>query len=908
MVVVASAAALTITTAGWSRHLGILSDLDHAILTKTADGSETQLVLTQTTSRSVIYTVIELRAGGTLTAGTTAPPAAISGMPSGGGDNTLFNMVAKMTNSMTPTGTVVWAGTPTPTEISDHIATPVTSADDGMFQTIAATETTGTTANPSYTHDTGPTGLSSHYTFTIGYYSPFVASNVPPVARAGSDQSVAIGATVTLNAGTSTDSDGTIVGYSWAQLSGPAVTLSGTGASRTFIAGTVGTQVFEVTVTDDDGATHTDTVSIVTAAGNLPPAASAGPDQTVNVGAPVTLNAGGSTDSDGTIASYAWAQTSGTTVTLAGSGATRTFTPATIGSRTFQVTVTDDDGATATDSVTVTVVNPTSNYGASVALENALAGAPQNLWWQGLSSLGLKSFPRKTYFQPGATAQFSVDCASAFTTTIFRLGHYAGDGAREVQAAYASTPATQPAPVAISGGNGAVTCAAWSANATWAIPSDALPGWYMAVFRRGSDSVHGYALFLVSDAAAKRSSLIVTGDATWHAAYNGFGGNNVYGASEGIGSIGARAFCSTYDKPVISHDNVPQTHFFNNTYPYLSWSERMGYEAGVATIEQIKDDPTILDGRDLIIWAGHNEYVPQQVMDKTKSLLAAGQNMVNIAGNDFFWRVKFTDGAFSSAATGRNMWCKKDTMSGPSSGPNATPGHIAGTPFTTSADWTGTWQDNRWTLREPSEDFFGDQFIANGIRADAVQVPASMKALPPWRNCPGIQALTAGQSYAFVAGTLGMEWDRPMLANANVEQILFSSSEVDLAGASDSNGETYSNTLNDVVHGFAMVQSGSGYVANFNSDQWGWALSPLHLRGSAPANVNAMQMMLNVISDLGVQPSSSSVTAAGLSNPTPVAMTAYGFDAPVDPPPAGNNPTWDELIAEGYTPYFTTIL
>ena len=45
---------------------------------------------------------------------------------------------------------------------------------------------------------------------------------------------------------------------------------------------------------------------------NVPPVASAGPNQAVNSGTVVTLNGSGSNDPDGTVASYAWTQTAGT--------------------------------------------------------------------------------------------------------------------------------------------------------------------------------------------------------------------------------------------------------------------------------------------------------------------------------------------------------------------------------------------------------------------------------------------------------------------------------------------------------------------------------------------------------------------------------------------------------------------
>ena len=78
----------------------------------------------------------------------------------------------------------------------------------------------------------------------------------------------------------------------------------------------------------------------------------------------MTLNGNGSTDTDGTIASYSWAQTGGTAVTLTGANtATPSFTapigPATL---TFELTVTDNDGATDTDTVVVNVDAPVPTW------------------------------------------------------------------------------------------------------------------------------------------------------------------------------------------------------------------------------------------------------------------------------------------------------------------------------------------------------------------------------------------------------------------------------------------------------------------------------------------------------------------------------------------------------------------
>lgn len=91
---------------------------------------------------------------------------------------------------------------------------------------------------------------------------------------------------------------------------------------------------------------------------NQPPVAIAGNAQTVIAGVQVTLTGSG-TDNDGNITGYAWTQTAGDTVTLfdADTAITRFIAPRVTADTilSFTLTVFDNDDATGTDSIDITV-------------------------------------------------------------------------------------------------------------------------------------------------------------------------------------------------------------------------------------------------------------------------------------------------------------------------------------------------------------------------------------------------------------------------------------------------------------------------------------------------------------------------------------------------------------------------
>ena len=98
--------------------------------------------------------------------------------------------------------------------------------------------------------------------FNEAFYGREVTDNIPPIVDAGSDQELAATDTTADLLATESDPDGVIVSRLWEVVSGVA-TITSTGTLATGITG-IGSDVvtFRITVTDDDGATASDTVTL----------------------------------------------------------------------------------------------------------------------------------------------------------------------------------------------------------------------------------------------------------------------------------------------------------------------------------------------------------------------------------------------------------------------------------------------------------------------------------------------------------------------------------------------------------------------------------------------------------------------------------------------------------------------
>jgi uncharacterized repeat protein (TIGR01451 family) len=274
------------------------------------------------------------------------------------------------------------------------------------------------------TDSAGRTGSVTH---TIDVQGTDVPAD-PVAAFAVTTPAPTAGAPVSFDAGGSSDSDGSIVGYAW--NFGDDATATGATPSHTYAR--PGDYDVVLTVTDDDGHTNSLTKRVTVA--DAPPVAAFtfSPSSPV-AGDAVSFDSGGSSDVDGTVESYAWNFGDGATAT----GKTPSHAFARPDDYDVVLTVTDDAGRSHSVTHRVSVAPAAPSAAFSFSPTNPLVGRPVAFdaggsaastgtitgysWTFGDGSTATGVRPSHTYAGPGTYAvQLTVTDSAGSTGTVKR--------------------------------------------------------------------------------------------------------------------------------------------------------------------------------------------------------------------------------------------------------------------------------------------------------------------------------------------------------------------------------------------------------------------------------------------------------------------------------------------------------
>ncbi|MCU7726406.1 DUF4082 domain-containing protein [Actinoplanes sp. KI2] len=432
----------------------------------------------------------------------------------------------------------------------------------------------------------------------------------------------------------------------------------------------------------------------------------------------------------------------------------------------------------------------------------------------------------------------------SYKVSIFRLGYYGGDGARLMPTSPTQTfPANNQSNCDHDTGTGLVDCGKWAITGSWAVPSDAVSGVYLAMFDQSDgNGVMPYP-FVVRESTPHSQVVIQTDDQTWQA-YNDWGGQDLYGG--GGPAPDGRAYKVSYNRPM---DIFGDNGIFGAEYAMIQWVERNGYDVSYQSGIDTATRPSSVLGRKIFMSSGHDEYWTQGQWDNVVAARESGVNLAFFSGNEVFWRTRLEPSIDGSNAANRTLVTYKMTKMAQNNG-------IADP----SGQWTGTWVDPAGAGKggnTPPNQLTGTLFTVNGSRYDAIEVPYAYSRMRLWRDT-SIASLQPGQKATFQTGTLGYEWD------SDVENAVRAPGAIDLSSTTVAindgkllldQGNTFGNGT--ATHSIVMYRDESSHALVFGSGtvQWSWGLSTIHGDGATTTeDVRMQQATLNLFADMGVQP------------------------------------------------------
>lgn len=566
--------------------------------------------------------------------------------------------------------------------------------------------------------------------------------------------------------------------------------------------------------------------------------------------------------------------------------------------------------------------------------ENTLPGTVKANWFLTGTSLNnstIAGFTDKLSYAPGDTVSFKVDSTTAtgFRVEIYRLGfyNYETNGARNVlgvgtggDAGYITGTATAQGAPTVDGTLGSTSAAAWSVNATWAIPSSAVPGVYVFILRRTdvtTDTCGG--AFVVRTANPAGKIAVCVSDFTWNA-YNVWGattdngtigggtwtGRSVYqiGGDGASGNLAHRAYAVCFDRPMGTGSSNNLTWLYDTEQPFITFAEAQGYNLSYHSNWDLDNDSTAtLLIRCQSVWLiGHQEYWSTAIYNSLTAAANAGVSFHIQASNVALWHV-----GFAVADTNhRTMICYKDSTS-----VDVTAG-FTGTGLNPNF-YSGTWRDTRTGVSPFNTDvrsenaLTGQLFIASGPLAVQISIPFASKGQPIWRNSTGITGLVSGSYTVNIpGGGGGDEMDQaggqthqpPNLVN------LGAYSGGTITTGANAVGDIYTTTLTNPSISFSLYRRYASRALIMHTGTWDawWGITRYAKTAFASASVvttpdiNWQNAFLCAMYDLGCVPATPTcmqpATDTNVTNPStgaPALSTdktgvtrAYGLRCPED--------------------------
>jgi len=506
-------------------------------------------------------------------------------------------------------------------------------------------------------------------------------------------------------------------------------------------------------------------------------------------------------------------------------------------------------GATSKPSAAATV-DVCGVGGNPVACENSKPGSPASVWDTPNPSSTIEGYTTDTSVNVGGTVNFKIKTPSTgYRLDIYRIGYYAGNGARLIASVNpsASLPQTQPACLT-NVTTGLIDCGNWGVSASWAVPATAVSGVYEAkLVRTDSPGLNNQIMFVVRNDASHSDLTYQTSDTTWQA-YNSWGGNSLY-----VGNPAGRAYKVSFNRPYNTRTATPagQDFFFSTEYPMVRFLEANGYDVSYQSGLDTDRAGSRLLNHKTFLSVGHDEYWSGPQRANVEAARDAGVNLAFFSGNIALWKTRYEASTDGSNTPYRTLVSYKETKAAAKIDP--------------SAQWTGSWRDTRFSPPSdggrPENAMTGTLWLAQSAN-DTMNVPAEAGKLRLWRNT-SMATLAAGTNGTLPRGVLGYEYD------VDVDNGFRPAGLFDLSSSTNTETEVAQNfgatvAPGTVTHSLTEYRASSGAIVfSAGTVQWTYGLDANHDlnwlgvvdgTGDPTPSTDMKQATVNILADQGAQP------------------------------------------------------
>jgi len=388
----------------------------------------------------------------------------------------------------------------------------------------------------------------------------------------------------------------------------------------------------------------------------------------------------------------------------------------------------------------------------------------------------------------------NVSRAQGVRWDLYRIGYYQGLGARLVASGAAVQVDPQPEP-SISAKTGLLECA-WATAITLTVDASWMSGYYLLKLTT-DDAFESHVPFVVRE-FGRTAPLLMQANVTRWQAYNKWGGVSLYvnELPEPRVFNGERGYQVSFDRPYTV--NLDTGMLIEHSM--VRWLERQGYDVAYVTNIDIDSSPELLEGRQLYMTAGHDEYWSLPERNALETARDQGLSMAFFSGNTAYRRIRFEPS--SAGIPQRVMTCYKDASLDPQHEapdctadyqrpPHARPengmlgvlwsgwGHLEGFPFVVSAPEHWIYEGTGVKAGDSLGNIVGyewDMVSNNHVSPANLEVVAASPALHEYGYTSQHHSTVfypTPTSFVFAAGTIG--WAKGLsdegVANARVQRV-----------------------------------------------------------------------------------------------------------------------------------------